>query len=652
MYTLLDKQKSTKIFVDSAESPVVLAAKDLLRNLRELSNFSENVELCDNADIASIKIAVRESGSFNDVSAPNETEGYTVSITSDGVTIVGHDSLGAVYGIYSFCEKILKISPVYRMTEIFPERVDRLDIEEQTYSQGAPAVAFRGWFLNDEDLLTDFKESSGKRTFVYRFYSNVMNLDVLDAVLETALRCGMNMIIPSSFVDIMNPPEEGIVKATYARGLYITQHHVEPMGVSFFAAEKYFKENMPQTEISFVKEPEAMCRVWRAYAEKWAKYADRVIWQLGLRGRGDRPVWDDDDNIPKDDEHRGAIIANAIQAEYDIIKDVLGTDDFISTVTLYNETCRFYEKNCLPVPKGVIVIFSDTGANHLLSRDFYTVERESDRKYGIYYHIAYYRIGPHLAEACPPEKMLYSLNEAKEKDSLYYCITNVSNVRPFAFSVLWNGEILKGQTDPDRFSQDYYRSIFGKAGDEVFKGMKQYFNCFADLGQEAFDLEYEKNCWPIPKRGELPFVNYAADDGTLVYGKWNCYDLSVLMPKLKESEKRFSELLLYFKALEAKIPKSAKNYFEIYQLNQTSYMLNLTKWRIAYNNMLLAGTAEEVERYMTEAVDYLKTIQEDNKVLERGYFEGWLAGEKKLNFTQQIINTKEAAENRIKELSK
>ena len=49
-------------------------------------------------------------------------------------------------------------------------------------------------------------------------------------VLETAVRLGINLIIPASFVDIHNPPEENLIRMAVERGLYVSQHHVEPLG--------------------------------------------------------------------------------------------------------------------------------------------------------------------------------------------------------------------------------------------------------------------------------------------------------------------------------------------------------------------------------------------------------------------------------------
>jgi Glycosyl hydrolase family 115 len=56
------------------------------------------------------------------------------------------------------------------------------------------AFRCRGWFINDEDHLTEWKTFEGRRNNDYKHYARVMHPDVLDKVIETALRLRMNMM--------------------------------------------------------------------------------------------------------------------------------------------------------------------------------------------------------------------------------------------------------------------------------------------------------------------------------------------------------------------------------------------------------------------------------------------------------------------------
>ena len=237
----------------NADEPIILAAKDLQKDLMILSGQTEGVLIAqdgietDNSCPAKIRIVnfAGKSQSFTEVEKELkgyaglhtehvvwETEAYMVQVQDGQVIIAGYDTLGTVFGIYAFSGKVLGVNPMYRMNDLLPKRNEQFYIEDTCFFSEPHKIRFRGWFLNDEDLLSDFKEDHGRRNIDYRFYQNVMKPDVLDTILETALRLEINLIIPSSFVDIANPAEEELIKAVCRRGLYISQHHVEPMGVS------------------------------------------------------------------------------------------------------------------------------------------------------------------------------------------------------------------------------------------------------------------------------------------------------------------------------------------------------------------------------------------------------------------------------------
>ena len=169
-----------------------------------------------------------------------------------------------------------------------------------------PTFRFRGWFINDEDLLTEWKDGGGKRRIDYPYYGQVVSREVMRAVAEALVRSRFNLIIPASFVDILNPPEEALVQECARRGVFVSQHHVEPLGVSAFGYFNYWKKRGRDLKYSYFSHPAEVREVWRVYAEKWSAYPN-VIWQLGLRGIADRPMWLADPNTPQSDADRGQV---------------------------------------------------------------------------------------------------------------------------------------------------------------------------------------------------------------------------------------------------------------------------------------------------------------------------------------------------------
>src|SRR5690606_41153973 len=67
----------------------------------------------------------------------------------------------------------------------------------------------------------------GPRSIDYPFYSQVIDYAMADRIFEALLRLGGNLIIPASFVNILNPPEAELVRRAAARGLRSEEHTSE-----------------------------------------------------------------------------------------------------------------------------------------------------------------------------------------------------------------------------------------------------------------------------------------------------------------------------------------------------------------------------------------------------------------------------------------
>ncbi len=636
MFTLFDQTATASIgLFDGAPEAVWLAAADLRRNLLALSGKKDGFAI--GCGTAGIRIEL----------FAGEPESYRVMVGEDGVRILGGDALGAVFGIYAFATRVLGIEPTYRLTDRFPEMREYMTVVDTEFHSDPRPIRFRGWFLNDEDLLTEFKVSGGVRHFDYKFYQTVMHPDVLDMILETALRHEINLIIPSSFVDVDNPDEEKLAAAAVRRGMYITQHHVEPLGVSYFGARNYMEKHGCEGQVSFVSNRAVMEEIWEYYVRKWAKYGDRVIWQLGLRGRADEAVWKRDPNVPMTSEGRGAIITDAIRTQYKTVKRVLGHENFVSTSTLWLEGAELYGKGHLRMPENTMVIFSDIGFDQMWGEDFFSTKRLANIQYGVYYHIAFYARGPHLAEGCDPLKMTYCYRRAAEMNSLTYAIVNVSNVRPLHYAVSYNAALMadpKG-TDYESFKKDFHLRNFGSAAHIVMALRDRYYLAKSRIPDHIFIKRSEKdNFYPHPY-GELSFPHFTADDGELwSYGNklLKGQPLLAYREELQTSEKEFAMLYRDACAAEERIPEAHRDYFRTFLKFQIGYMLQMTRWVLACHD-IAESEGEERQAHGRRAVACLDRILEARKIEARGQWADWHRGEKKLNIPELRKLTAETA---------
>lgn len=647
---LFDEGNDTDIVLENpSDEAILLAARDLQKNLRYLSEKHDAFRMTEKSDGCAIRIRTDGNG---------KPESYTVKISENQVLITGADTLGTVYGIYAFSTKCLNFLPFYQLTDLLPRQTETLILEEQSFASAPRHVRFRGWFLNDEDLLTELKISGGKRNIDYDFYDHVMDVDVLDRVLETALRMEINLVIPSSFVDIDNPDEEKLVEAVCRRGLYVSQHHVEPMGVSYFGADKYLKKRGYDVEaVSFLTNRTRMVEIWQYYAEKWAKYGARVIWQLGLRGKADQAVWNADPSIPRSMETRGQIITDAIQTQYDIICRTLGTKEFSSTATLWHEGSALYGKGFLRLPGQTIPVFSDLGLDQMFGEDLDTMNRSQNKKFGVYYHICYWTRGPHLAEGCHPEKMAYGYRLAADHGELCYSILNVSNVRPVHVSAFLNAKLLCAPSSFDMQAEMLAldENVFGEYGKTVNELRGKYYDSFADFGEEPLRNYAEDKCFYYRTYPNLRFIRNAATDGQLVFfGKYILmHKRDITFPEineetrqiLKNSAKNLEELYQEAAHLETHMTKERRRYFRQFLKYQIRHLQLLSEWCVGC--MELSDDSRPAEQRLasgSHACACLRAILEERKVLESGEWKHWHRGDKKIHIIGLLTMTQKAVE--------
>ena len=649
MFELFSGRNTVNIVLPAdAEPCVVLAAADLRRDLLLVSGKSEGFDIVTGDDAPAIVI---ETGTCCACAFP---EGYTVEVSEQGARIVGFDALGTVFGIYAFSTKCLGMDPLYFFTDITPKTVPALSLPQGRFVAKQYTCRFRGWFINDEDFLSGYAPSGALRDVGNntRFFREVISLSMMDRIYEAALRLEMNLIIPATYLDILNPADEAIVAAAVKRGLYVSQHHQEPVGVGHYAAQRYMRQRYPSKAVSFVQSPREMEEVWRTYVQKWAKYGKNVIWQIGLRGDGDIAVWRSDSSVGDTPEARGTLLSGAIATQYRLITEALGHTDFLSTTTLWCEGAELYDRGCLELPSDTVVVFSDVGDTQMLGGDFYRVTRREGVKYGVYYHAGFFAEGPHYTDGTDPRKMVYCYQELASRDSLYFSVLNVANVRELCSSIRLNVALLG--TDPTTFSLDnYYKTVYptvwGDAAPVVAELERAYFDAIGDLGVRMGNeiLSYRDFYFYDP--GDLPFPYYPLTDGTLMrapswlIGAWwrkqgavyteNAENFHHFRRVLQESLVKYEALLPRLYDAEAQIPENAHEHFRFAKIYQCELMILLTQRALCVTEMCLGNN---VEQNRTQAIDCLLEIYKKRKEFQCGKWHNWYKFDIRLSVAERI----------------
>ncbi len=579
-------------------------------------------------------------------------ESFRIDCDGNRIRISAASYLGTLWGIYTFSERVLEVSPCYLFDDLEINRKTSLSVEPFSYEGMPEKVCFRGVFINDEDLLGGYKKSGGKRLIDYPFYSEVISEEVADKIAETAVRLKFNLVIPSTFIDIDNPPEKAVLDRMARRGVFISQHHIEPLGMSHFAFENYCKKRGIDGDYSFKEYPELMREAWAHYAKKWACY-ENVVWQAGLRGKADRPVWEESEPTEKELKNYAEYISKAIKEQVEIAKKATGNRAKYFTSTLWMEGSMLMQKGLLDLGNDVITVFSDNGPNQMFGGDYDEVKREEGKKYGVYYHVQYYDIGPHLAPQTGIKKLYYNIKRAKTKGDDDYFILNVSNIREFVFEIKAYSEMVWnfGNFSADKYLSDY-SSIFGNNA-QLAKGyIEEYFSSLPCIENEY--LKYVHSKYFNYNYGENVdgVKNFVLKDGLILWrGAYLVNDfkkeqdlefLGKVCEKLKEVLPIYEKLSDDFGALAEQSGERVKRHinckWRLYSITLScayKWFICVFKAKKMYDKGDDFGAKRELEKACGSLVYYL----DYRKIAEIGDFENWFKGDKKMDVRQKLAAT-------------
>ena len=164
-----------------------------------------------NKDIDKLKLA----------NLKGKREKYIITTVGNQLVIAGSDRRGTIYGIYELSQQ-LGVSPWYYWADVPITKRDEAYIIKGTYTDGEPAVEFRGIFLNDEaPCLTSWvKNTFGTDYGDHHFY---------EKVFELILRLKGNMMWPAmwGWAFYADDPENG--KLADRMGVMMGTSHHEPM---------------------------------------------------------------------------------------------------------------------------------------------------------------------------------------------------------------------------------------------------------------------------------------------------------------------------------------------------------------------------------------------------------------------------------------
>lgn len=382
-YPLIENGKPTAIYIDQkVDSAAIIATENLSKDI--LAVCGEKARICRNAD-NSTGIIVTTVGSpianrliKNKKLAKQEIDGKREKfiITSvanpcenvdSAVVIIGSDRRGTVYGIYELSEQ-LGVSPWYWWADVPVESHSTARFKPGTYSDGEPAVAYRGIFLNDEDpCLTGWvKNHYGKRYGDHNFYADVF---------ELILRLRGNFMWPAMWCWTFYGDDE-LNSATADRmGVIMGTSHHEPMARN----HQEWSRNRKKYGAWNYSTNQAVIDDFFRYGIKRMKGTEDVV-TIGMRGDGDEAM-EEGTNVQ--------LMERIVRNQRKIIEEETGrpAKETPQVWALYKEVLDYYDAG-MRVPDDVIMLLCDDNWGNVRR-----LPNEKERKHpggwGMYYHVDY-----------------------------------------------------------------------------------------------------------------------------------------------------------------------------------------------------------------------------------------------------------------------
>ena len=447
---------SSTVIVVSDKEPAALrkAVGDLASDFGKVFGKPAAVVAPGAAVKGSVVEVVLEGALPAGVARPKRTEELSIRVVGNRVVLTGADLRGAIYAVYEFSQRFLGVDPLWYWTDHDPKPRTQVTVPAAFRLDSAPAFRYRGWFLNDEDLLSMW--GNGKKD------GTGISMAVWEKVFEALLRLKGNMIVPGTFLF----PDEPQTRAASERGLVISQHHIEVVGLNTWR----WPEDVPYT---FAQSPGLLVAGWRNAIQAYLPKQE-VIWTVGYRGKHDRAFWLDDTSVDTD-EARGRMIGTCINIQMELVRR--DRPDAYFLMNAWDEAVPLLKQGHLKIAKGVTLVWPDNGFGVI--RD----EGAIAKGQGVYYHTAMFNYRANqLSENIPLERIQRELGRAARVGATEYLLVNTSDIRPVTMTtravmeLAWDPKAWVAGTGAGEYLAKWTREEFGaKASAGVSDVYRAYF---------------------------------------------------------------------------------------------------------------------------------------------------------------------------------
>ena len=560
------------------------------------------------------------------------------------VCLTGADMRGTIYAVYQFSQQYLGTDPMYLWTGKEPAKRTSVTLPPDfAHTFPGPVFKYRGFFINDEDLLTGWSPAAkGAHTGIA--------LKTWDNIFETILRLKGNMIVPGTWIF----PDDAQVLAASERGLIVNQHHATPLGVNAARWPKGVPYN-------FSTHPEILERAWKDAVDEYKPGAD-ILWTVGLRGLSDQSYAALDPSVQNNDPLLGKRISDAIADQIKIVRAKYPNAQFITN--LWMEGDRLKREGYLKIPPEVTQVWADTGYGDM--QDGGDVKAGQ----GAYIHVAMYNVNANqLTELVPVSALYGQLGRYITSGATGFLLENTSDVRPVAMTakavldIGWGGVPQMADADGAYYRQWATEEFGAKSANAVEKFYKEYFAApsllsfpRASLSNAGDAAPQHSNVSAVPRH--VGDNHYQTEARRLILGlltegqvvgmpsqspKWSeprvmpganadmrKAELELDVAQCEEAQPRWDAVLHDALAAEPLVNPGRRDYYQFQVLTMTAINRESNLMLLALARSIQDYDAGNTEKALTEAnaaLRALDAVQTSMAAAEYGKWKNWYRGD-------------------------
>ena len=380
-------------------------------------------------------------------------EKFIITLIDGQLVIAGSDRRGTIYGIYELSQQ-MGVSPWYDWADVPIEHHDSIFVNKGIYTDGEPAVRYRGIFLNDEaPCLTSWvKNTYGTEYGDHRFYQRVF---------ELVLRLRGNMMWPAMWGWAFYADDPENEKTTDEMGIVMGTSHHEPMARNH---QEYARNREGWGAWNYQKNKQGLQKFFREGIERM-KGTEQIV-TIGMRGDGDEAMSEDADT---------KLMQQIIADQRQIISDVTGkkASETPQVWALYKEVLDYYDKG-MKVPDDVTLLLCDDNWGDV-RRVPNAQERKHKGGWGLYYHVDYVGAprNTKFLNVTPVQNPWEQLTLAYENGIDRLWILNVGDLKPMEYPI---SQFMDMAWNPHKYSVEHITDHTRDFCMQQFGGAKQVGN--------------------------------------------------------------------------------------------------------------------------------------------------------------------------------